>query len=287
VEDIVFLRFWNIFLEPVWNRHYIAHVQITMAEAIGVDDRGRFYDPVGALRDVVQNHLLQVLAIVAMEPPSGRDPDSFRTHVVDVLHAMASAEPADYVRGQYDGYLDVDGVASGSLTETYAALRLHIDNWRWAGVPFLVRAGKALAARATELHVVFRLPPPLRFTGRLAEPPQPNELVLRIDPDPGSRLILQSRAPETRRLRTVRFDLPFARDAEQLRDPYEALLAAALVGNPRPFVREDAIEASWRVLQPLLDAEPPLHSYAPGSWGPSAADPLAASSGGWREPWPA
>jgi glucose-6-phosphate 1-dehydrogenase len=285
VEDIVILRFWNTLLEPVWNRHYIDHIQITMAESAGVGVRGDFYDPVGALRDVVQNHLLNVLAIVAMEPPSGRDPDSFRNHVVDVLLAMAPAEPAEYVRGQYGGYVYVDGVAPDSRTETYAALRLQVDNWRWAGVPFLLRTGKALAARATEVHVVFQLPPPLRFTGRLAEPPQPNELVLRIDPAPGSRLILQSRAPERRRLRTVRFDMPFAQDAQELRDPYEALLAAVLMGNQRPFVREDAIEESWRVLQPLLDAAPPLHTYAPGSWGPGDAERLAASSGGWRDPW--
>src|ERR1700737_2768883 len=232
--DIMFLRFSNSIFEPLWNRDRIQCVQLTMAENFGVEDRGGFYDPVGALRDVVQNHLLQLIGLFAAEPPSTADADGLRDKRGGVVRAIPSVDPKHYVRGQYDGYQAVSGVKPGSQTETFAALRLEIDNWRWAGVPFYIRAGKALPVRATEIRVIFKRPPKLAFTSLT---PAPNELILRIDPSPGADLVIQAKQPGANTTRTVDLSLIFSEELGEAPEPYERRPGAPLCGAPRPFPR--------------------------------------------------
>ncbi|SEG91655.1 glucose-6-phosphate 1-dehydrogenase [Actinacidiphila yanglinensis] len=282
VIEIEYLRFANPAMTGLWNRGSVSAVQITMAEDFGVEDRGKFYDPVGALRDVVQNHLLQVLAAVTMDPPADAGADTLRDRKAEVLKAVRTADPRRSVRGQYTGYRDTPGVAADSDTETFIALQLEIDNWKWFDVPFFLRAGKNLPVRATEVRLILHRAPRLAFLPTPHQAEQ-NQIVLRIDPEPGARLQLVGLGEET--WRPLYLDSSFAQELGEPFEPYERLLNSALTGDHSLFTREDSVEEAWRIVQPLIDEPAAIQPYTPGSWGPDGAGSLVHGRPPWHEPW--
>ena len=288
VQNIAVFRFGNAVWERVWSRDAIDHIQITVAESIGAGGRAAFYDDVGALRDIVQNHALQVLALLAMEPPASFTADALRDESARVLQALRPIRPADAVFGQYapgtvegkpaSGYLDETGVPSDSRTETYVALRAEIDNWRWAGVPFFIRTGKRLPARVTEVLVSFREPPVRLWdsSGLDVDERRPNHLIMRIQPNEGIELTFNAKVPGpeiTHRPVNMRFRYGESFMTEPA-EAYERLLYDAMDGDPMLFLRHDSVLRTWEVLQPLIDDPPPVHTYPAGSWGPIEADAL-------------
>jgi len=284
VEDLLVFRFSNTLLEPVWNRNYVRSVQITMSETIGVEGRGSFYDGVGAVRDIMQNHLLQVLSLVAMEPPVGPESSFLQDEKAKVFAAMRPIDPAAMVRGQYVGYRDEPGVAADSTVETFVAARLEIDSWRWAGVPWYVRCGKGLTSAATEVVVEFREPPSLLFDEAGGPAPQRNLVRFRLGKHDGVTFTLQAKTPgQHLDSQNVDVEVDFAAALGERREAYERLLDDALAGLPRRFAREDIVEQTWRVVQPALDNPGPVHPYFRGSWGPSEADRILGGDQ-WFQP---
>jgi len=305
VQNVLALRFANAIFEPIWNRRYVDHVQVTVGESLGVEHRGNFYESAGALRDIVANHVMQVLSLTLMEPPASMDANGIRDEKVKLLRAVVTPGAdeevdhvvrAQYVRGAIDGaevpgYREEEGVDPASLTETYVAMNVAVDNWRWAGVPVFVRTGKRLKRRATEVATVFQRPPHLPFAGKLTRDLRPDALTLRIQPDEGISLSFGAKVPgPTFRVRSVSMDFSYSEAFPGgTADAYERLLLDAMTGDPTLFIRTDEVDQAWQIVAPIQQAfgggEPPLARYPAGSWGPVEADRLIEASGRqWRNP---
>jgi glucose-6-phosphate 1-dehydrogenase len=279
VQNILVLRFGNTIFEPIWNRNYVDHVQITVAEEVQVGRRGGYYDKSGVLRDMFQNHLFQLMMVTAMEAPVRYTGEFVRDEKVKVLQAVRPYHGSDFsefgIRGQYQGYLDEEGVPKGSPTESFAALKFYIDNWRWRGVPFYLRSGKAMSCRTTQIVIQFREPPHLLFGEQKSYRPEANRLVIQIQPAEGLQLYFQSKVPDLdMRLRLSELDFRFDSSGKELPDAYQRLLLDVMLGDPGLFARSDEVEQAWRIMDPIIaawrsPAAPQLFTYETGMWGPS------------------